>query len=66
MSEPDDLAGLDEGDAEALGDLDEEQLALALDWLYRRDPLAEYGTPATRRCKPHTIGRTVHDVLRTL
>lgn len=64
--EPDDPDGLDEDDAEALGDLDPVQLELALAWLRRENPLAGYGTPVTRQRKPNAVGRDVHDVLPTL
>jgi hypothetical protein len=66
FDEPDDLDGLGESDAEALGDLDEQQLELALAWLHEKNPLAGYGTPVTRRHKPNATGRAMHDVLPTL
>jgi hypothetical protein len=62
----DDLADLDEADVEQLEGFTDEELAAALDALYGNDPLAGYDTPVTRRRKPNAIGRTVHDVLRTL
>ncbi|MGW2742346.1 hypothetical protein [Streptomyces sp. NPDC001450] len=62
----DDLADLDADDVEALGELSDDKLAAALDWLYGDDPLAGYATPATRKRKPGAKGRAIEDVRRTL
>ncbi|MFI1467620.1 hypothetical protein [Streptomyces wuyuanensis] len=61
-----DLDDLDPDDVEQLAELSNDALAAALDWLHEKDPLAGYDTPVTRRRKPNAIGRSVHDVLRTL
>ncbi|MEU2739853.1 hypothetical protein ABZ656_31975 [Streptomyces sp. NPDC007095] len=64
---PHDFDDVDEPDLdEALDELTDDELAAALDALYGNDPLAGYDTPVTRRRKPNAIGRSVHDVLRTL
>lgn len=51
---------------DAVRELTDDELAAAVEWLYRRDPLAFYPTPVTRRCKPAACGRQVVDVLPSL
>ena len=60
--DPDDLDDLDPDGVEPNDELSDEDLADALDWLYEKDPLAGYCTPATRRRKPYAIGRPLVDV----
>ncbi|CAL9593568.1 hypothetical protein SUDANB1_05274 [Streptomyces sp. enrichment culture] len=67
----DDLDDLDpEDDETPLDDfadgLTDDELAVAIEWLHGRNPLAGYATPVTRARKPNAVGRRVDDVLPTL